>query len=44
MNKRLSLHDRLYHYAVDYIFYTEQEFLKKSILEGVGFFFRYLAY
>lgn len=28
MNKRLSLHDRLYHYAVDYIFYTEQEFKK----------------
>lgn len=38
MSKKLPLHDRLYHYAVEYIFYTEQELKKKTILEGVGFF------
>lgn len=29
MSEKLPLHDRLYHYAVEYIFYTEQELKKK---------------
>lgn len=38
MNKRLSLHDRLYHHAVDYIFYIEQELKKNYFREGRIFF------